>query len=201
MCRNIERIVFCASLNEAHFFILGENSMATCCFLGHRKMEETEELKKRLRNIIENLITKEKVDTFLFGSKSEFDSLCHRIVNEMKHSYPEIKRIYFSIYPPSIYDNPRPGAPVSYEEVYHPDGIQNAGKATYVKRNYEMIDHSDICVFYYNENYQVPTRRRNVHLPEPKRKSGTKVALDYAIKKQKKVINIFVDGGTTLLSR
>ena len=47
----------------------------TCCFWGHREMKETEELRLRLSAIIENLILVERVDTFLFGSKSSFDSL------------------------------------------------------------------------------------------------------------------------------
>ncbi len=166
--------------------------MATCCFFGHRKIEVTEELKQGLRNIIEDLITEEKVDTFLFGSKSEFDSLCHQIVTEVKKEYPNIKRIYFSVYPPSVYDQLPSGIPVSYEETYHPAGIGNAGKATYVKRNYEMIDHSDICIVYYNENYEVPKgKRKNIYLPETERKSGTKVAFDYAGKRQKSIINVF----------
>ena len=32
----------------------------TCCFFGHRKIDETEELKYRLYEIIENLIENEK---------------------------------------------------------------------------------------------------------------------------------------------
>ena len=34
----------------------------TCCFFGHRKIEETEKLKNNLCEIIENLIVNEKVD-------------------------------------------------------------------------------------------------------------------------------------------
>ena len=41
-----------------------------------------------------------------------------------------------------------------------------------------MIDESDICVFFYDNN-------------SFNKKSGTKLALDYAIKKNKFVINIF----------
>lgn len=165
--------------------------MATCCFIGHRKIDVTEELKTELRSTIETLIVDNYVDTFSFGSKSEFDSLCHHIVTELKEKYHHIRRIYFSVYPPSIYDRPRPGVPSAYEEVYHPEGLRNAGKATYVKRNFAMIDKSDICIVYYNENYEAPTRRKNIHLPEQKRNSGTKVALDYATKEHKNIINIF----------
>ena len=42
--------------------------MKTCCFLGHRKIDETEELKSRLKSIITNLIEDESVEVFLFGS-------------------------------------------------------------------------------------------------------------------------------------
>ena len=47
----------------------------TCCFIGHRTVNETEELRNKLSATIENLITDEKADTFLFGSKIRFDSL------------------------------------------------------------------------------------------------------------------------------
>ena len=59
-----------------------------CCFLGHRTINETEELKSKLIEIIEKLIVNEKVDTFLFGSKSQFDSLCLELVSEIKEKYP-----------------------------------------------------------------------------------------------------------------
>ena len=41
----------------------------TCCFIGHRETEETQQLKNRLEDIIEELIVNENTDTFLFGSK------------------------------------------------------------------------------------------------------------------------------------
>ena len=66
----------------------------TACFFGHRKINETEELKNNLHEMIEHLIVNEKVDTFLFGSKSQFDDLCHKIVTELKEKHPHIKRIY-----------------------------------------------------------------------------------------------------------
>ena len=62
----------------------------TCCFFGHRKIDETEELKNKLYEIIENLILNEKIDTFLFGSKSQFDDLCHKVVTELKEKYSHI---------------------------------------------------------------------------------------------------------------
>ena len=50
----------------------------TCCFFGHRTINETEELKSKLIEIIEKLIVDERVDTFLFGSKSRLFNLQSR---------------------------------------------------------------------------------------------------------------------------
>ncbi len=56
--------------------------MNTCCFIGHRTINETEELKTKLNDIIEKLIVESNVDTFLFGSKSQFNSLCLELVTK-----------------------------------------------------------------------------------------------------------------------
>ena len=49
----------------------------TCCFIGHRKIKESEELKNKMLETIEHLIKEKDVYIFLFGSKSKFDDLCH----------------------------------------------------------------------------------------------------------------------------
>lgn len=56
----------------------------TCCFFGHRKIDVTDKLVEHLNDIIEKLITDKSIDTFLFGSKSEFDTLCLKVVTELK---------------------------------------------------------------------------------------------------------------------
>ncbi len=151
----------------------------TCCFFGHRRICETEELKSKLMEIIEKLIIEKQVDTFLFGSKSRFNSLCIEIMNEMKEKHPHIKRVYVRAEYPYISEHYKNYLLESYEDTYYPEKILNSGRATYVKRNYEMIDKSHYCVVYYDENNIQTTR-----------KSGTKIALDYAIKKCKNIITV-----------
>ncbi|MBR2472235.1 MAG: hypothetical protein IKB55_06085 [Clostridia bacterium] len=68
-----------------------------------------------------------------------------------------------------------------YEETYFPDHILKAGRASYVKRNYEMIDKSYFCIVYFDESY----------VPHSNKKSGTKIAYEYAVKKKKEIINVF----------
>jgi len=149
----------------------------TCCFFGHRKINETEELKSKLIEVVEKLIVEKQVDTFLFGSKSRFNSLCLELVTEIKEKYPHIKRIYVRAEYPYINEQYTNYLLESYEDTYYPEHIRSSGRAAYVERNYEMIDNSYYCIVYYDEQ-NAPTTR----------KSGTKIALDYAIKSKKEVI-------------
>ena len=151
----------------------------TCCFIGHRTINETEELKALLCEVIEKLILDENVDTFLFGSKSRFDSMCLELVTAIKERYPHIKRVYVRAEFPVIGDDYKAYLLRSYEDTYYPEKVIGAGKAAYVERNCEMIDNSRFCIIYYDES-NVPAMR----------KSGTKVALDYAIKQEKHIVKL-----------
>ena len=151
----------------------------TCCFFGHRKLNESEELKSKLNEIIEKLIVEKQVDTFLFGSKSQFNSLCQEAVTQIKEKYPHIKRVYVRAEYPYISEDYNKYLLENYENTYYPEKIMNSGRASYVERNYEMIDNSQFCIVYYDEQ-GAPTTR----------KSGTKIAIDYAKKKCKNIINV-----------
>lgn len=149
----------------------------TCCFIGHRKIEETLELRTELYDSIERLITDKNVDTFLFGSKSQFNELCRDLVTEIKEKYPHIKRVYVRAEYPYISDDYKNYLLKNYEDTYYPNKIIGAGKAIYVERNCEMVNKSRFCIVYYDE-LRAPT----------KRKSGTKIALEYAVKCKKEII-------------
>ena len=151
----------------------------SCCFFGHRTINETEELKSKLIEIIEKLIVEKQVDTFLFGSKSRFNSLCMELVTEIKEKYPHIKRVYVRAEYPYISEHYKKYLLENYEDTYYPKKIMKSGRASYVERNYEMIDNSQFCIVYYDER-GAPTTR----------KSGTKTALNYAIKKCKNIISV-----------
>ncbi|MBE6648759.1 MAG: DUF1273 family protein [Ruminococcaceae bacterium] len=149
----------------------------TCCFFGNRTIKETEELKEKVTEIVERLIVDEKVEAFLFGSKSRFDSLCLELVTKTKEKYPHIKRIYVRAEYPYISEHYKESLLKEYDETYYPEKLLDAGRAVYVERNREMIDKSRFCVVYFDES-TVPTTR----------KSGTKIALDYAKKRKKEIV-------------
>ncbi len=163
-----------------------------CCFFGHRKITLANGLREKLIEVIKKLITEEKIQTFLFGSRSEFDTLCYQVVSEFKKEYPNIKRVYVRAEFPYIDQSYCSYLLESYEETYYPEHMIQAGRASYVERNREMIEKSLCCVVYFNENYMPPKRKQrkeawSVYQP----KSGTNLAYQYAMQKKRKIINLF----------
>lgn len=162
------------------------------CFIGHRTIQKNNELISLLKQTIVELINK-GVTTFLFGSMSEFDDLSWEIVTSLKTTYPFIKRVYVRSAYQYIDNHYKKYLLESYEETYFPPKLENAGKYSYVERNYEMIDKSTYCVFYYNKNYVATLSHQPKHkmLLKSKRNSGTKIAYNYATKKKKIIINLY----------
>ena len=167
-----------------------------CCFIGHRKIEESGGVIERATQVIKDLIVHKGVNTFLFGSRSEFDDVCHDIVTNLQKAYPQIKRIMYkcrSEYAVKKEEKAQLEKTCSkllhrevqlkdYEGEVMSDRLWSAGKASYVERNQDMINASDYCVFYYNPQYQPPKAGA----------SGTRLAYDYAFRKKRDtIINIY----------
>ncbi len=160
------------------------------CFIGHRKINDTSELRKRLQEILQELLNN-GTKNFIFGDHSEFNDLSYELVTELKEKHPEIKRINFRLTYEDADDYTMQFLIKGYEESIFPKSVSKAGKAGYIKRNMAMIDESDVCIFYYDENYH-PLNRSGCS-----RKSGTELSFKYALKKKKIILNIFTcsDGG------
>ena len=181
-------------------------TIKTSCIIGHRNAEFEDSEIKKLKELFESLIVNKNVKVFLFGSRSNFDFICHEIVTELKAKYSFIQRKCYTCrsetctlenelkYWEKIYSD-------FYKKEVHLLGVEeevkfenkcNAGKACYVERNQAMINDSDICVFYYNEHYEPKMRKyskRSISYYQPK--SGTALAYKYAELKKKEIINIF----------
>ena len=134
----------------------------TCSFIGHREIDENNKLKQKIKECIEDLIIKCNVQTFLFGSRSNFNNLCHEIVTELKEKYPSIKRICYTCKSEGctlesekreyekLYSNffRREVHLIAYEEEFEHKTKYTAGKASYIERNQAMISDSDFCVLF-----------------------------------------------------
>lgn len=153
-------------------------------------MKITQDILLKLKIILESLISEKSVNVFYFGSKSEFDDLCYKVVTDLKEKYPHIKRVYVRAAYKDISDSYKNYLLESFEDTYYPESIENSGRAAYVERNYEMINRADYCVVYYDENYVPPKRYNKRDLLYRQPKSGTKLAYDYALKRKKEILNV-----------
>ncbi len=172
---------------------MGDFTMeSAACFIGHRKINNTSELQENIKKIIIELI-EAGTKNFIFGDHSTFNSLCYKIVTELKENGAEINRIHFR----KDYEEPNDYTMEllmsGYEDSVCPKGVSKAGAASYVERNQAMIRESDTCVFYYNEEYK-PSRRKQSKssISDYQPKSGTAAAYEFAMRENKKIINMYL---------
>lgn len=177
----------------------------TICVVGHRNVELTYENLNKLKEFFETLIVKEEAKTFLFGSKSNFDSICHNVITELKLKYPYIRRKCYCCRSEScVLESEKQYWEKVYSNLYHKNinlysveeeveykNKWTSSKASYIERNFAMIDASDICVFYYDENYKPSLRKYSkkcIGYYQPT--SGTALAYKYAKQKNKIIYNV-----------
>ena len=150
-----------------------------CGIIGHRKVEQKDWTEFKSLHAIKKLL--DKVDAFNFGSNSEFNDICWKIVAEFQETDTHIKMVNFRCEneKPILSKNKVAGK-MYYDEIISPANAINAGKRLCIERNKALIDNSDIILFYYDEKYS----------PQHSN-SGTKIAYEYALKQGKIIINIF----------
>lgn len=191
--------------NNGLFCMIDSVKRNRCSFFGHRKIKITEQLKNRIKLLVEDLIINHNVCLFLFGSRSEFNDLCYFIVTELKDRYCGIKRVFYSckseicilesekkkyekIYNHFLKDKTKI---LFFDEEFEYKGKYISGRASYIERNYAMIDDSDFCIFYYDKSYKPDVKKyskNSIDYYQPK--SGTALAYMYANQKSKVLFNV-----------
>ncbi len=152
-------------------------------------------MRRLIRTEVIAMIETKEVNTFIFGSKSRFDNLCYKIVTDLKKThYPFLCRIAYITKGQFVATeeererfenvlNKISGGTVeisAFDRIEYHKILDKSGKASYVERNRLMIDASDYCIFYYDENRRPPHGN-----------SGTALAYAYATKKRKTIIDLF----------
>lgn len=175
--------------------------LKSCAFIGHRKIPLTEALKNEIYEQVENLIKNLNVTNFLFGTCSDFNTLCYHIVSDLKKYYPYIQKIVYTCKSETFkiqdnLDKNRAPSPLNHDFYFdkevHFKTKWTAGKASYIERNQAMIDDSDYCIFYYDNSYIPSLKKLTKHSVILKQStSGTKIAFLYAYKKHKIIINTY----------
>ncbi|MBO5928937.1 MAG: hypothetical protein J6Q42_02840 [Clostridia bacterium] len=68
-----------------------QNDYDTCCVFQETALQETEELKKHVYDIMEVLVLFRNVDTFLLCENNEFGVLCGKLLDLIKQTYPHVR--------------------------------------------------------------------------------------------------------------
>ena len=76
---------------------------------------------------------------FYFGSRSNFNNVCYKIVTNLKRKYPYITRIYVRAEYPNIDDSYKSNLLKKYESTFFTPELDKAEKLSYVIRNQIMI--------------------------------------------------------------
>lgn len=155
--------------------------MITVAFMGHSDIDVTDALRERVRSEIVALIESNKSIKFLLGSRSDFNDLCRDVLSELKVKYPHIRRVYVRAEYEYINDDYTNYLLERCDETYYPPQLHGLGKYVYVRRNQIMVEKCNVLIVYCDENY----------VPLGRTRSGTKMAVDFANRKHKRVINVF----------
>ena len=139
----------------------------SCCFLGHSKVYE--EIKPRLKNVIEQLITQSGVTQFFVGTQGGFDKLVYRVLCEMEEKYP-IHVVVVLAYLNRNQDN----LYYDLQKSIFPDELTKTPlRFAISKRNAYMIKNSEYLVTYINTPF-----------------SRAYTNIEQAINKKKHIINL-----------
>ena len=113
----------------------------TVTFLGHGDLAYDNRIENEVIECVEGLINN-GADRFFLGGYGNYDSMCARVVNNLRGKYPQIKSYLVIPYLNKKYDT------VIYDDTIYPP-IENIPlRFAIVKRNEWMIDNSEIVVAY-----------------------------------------------------
>lgn len=148
----------------------------TCSCFGHFEVDITEELKAKTRIEIDKAI-EDGVKIFLLGGRNDFDDLCYDLVTEKlkANSQLNIKRIFCFALEKHLRKPPWWFKRKEYEALECPTKNLNYWYTSIFFRNVAMIDQSYLVLFWV----------------EKRENSGAYKTYQYAVKKRKRIVNLF----------
>ena len=117
-----------------------------CTFFGHK--DTPKEIEPTLRTTLIDLIENKNVTVFYVGNNGNFDSMVHRQLEDLSHTYPITYNVVLAYLPTkkSEYDD--------YTNTILPEGIETKPKRFAISyRNKWMVEQSDIVVTYVTHNF------------------------------------------------
>ena len=118
----------------------------TVTFFGHK--DTPKEIEPTLRTALIDLIENKNVTVFYVGNNGNFDTMVHRQLEALSHTYPITYSVVLAYLPTkkSEYDD--------YTNTILPEGIETAPKRFAISyRNKWMVEQADIVVTYVTHNF------------------------------------------------
>lgn len=148
----------------------------TVSFFGHRIINDWDAVEKALERVIRHIIENHNGVTFLVGRDGDFDHLVTSTIRRLRQKTDccDLSLVWVQPYPKAEYYRDSEAFDEYYDAVEVCDKSASAHpKAAYGIRNQEMIDCSDLVVFYVESSV-----------------GGAHRALQYSDERGKQVINI-----------
>ncbi len=122
----------------------------TVSFFGHRKICGNEEIKRKLKEILQKLIAENGATNFYVGNNGEYDTIVRKTLKELKKDYPQINYAVVLSYLPienKIKEND------DYSDTIFPEELAKVPRRFAIdKRNHWMIERSSVVVTYVKNN-------------------------------------------------
>ena len=117
----------------------------TCCFLGNADiLGDVRELADKIRQAAVDLITNKQVDTFLVGNKGHYETLCHKMMEQVRCDYPHIKIMLVIAYERDLHK-----VAYKFDDFYYPPLAEVGYRGwSIAKRNDWIIDQTDYVIAY-----------------------------------------------------
>ncbi len=145
-----------------------------CSIFGHKNIYQKLD-EPAIEELLKELITKRRVDTFYFCEQGKFDEPCYRFITKLKAQFPFVRRIFciaFRGLNPKTF--PLPFEKGAYNDILFVQAIFEGTETGIFYRNVDIIDKSDYVLFY----------------ASPFKNSNTYDAFKYALKEKKKMFNV-----------
>lgn len=129
--------------------------ICTVSFFGHRYIDKIRIIADRLDELIRSLLTEHEYVEFLVGKDGDFDQIVSSAVKRAKQNYRDDNSalVWCLLYPTAALNLNMQSYRAYYDEinVYNPDENIHL-KAAHQARNRDMVDRSDLVVFYEDMN-------------------------------------------------
>ena len=105
-----------------------------CAFLGNATIWNTREVMEKIKLTAIDLIKNKGVDTFLVGTKGNFETLSHKMMEQIQCDYPDIKIMLVIAYAQDL-----ERCPYNFDDIYYPTKAELANKRWSISRRNEWI--------------------------------------------------------------